>query len=229
MRSQPFLAAMRLTWGVMLTGIVSYCTWLCLEVPVGWLHYRGVVAPVLEGRAFTYPSMGKGEPVSHLVTPSWSLVAVAGLVTLVSVFALGAWNARAVRRSPAFREVRGVGEDYRSTSSDLADPERARRAVARRFVTHAALVAIGALLLVAIAAWRLPPSPFHPGVDQSPYVLVAARRFAAIVEALGLGFIAVLTLVAAFPTDRRARGLAFGITTARRDDGTPGATPGTTT
>lgn len=202
------LAALRVSWGVMLAGIVASCVWLALEVLVGWERYRAVVGPVLQGQPFTLPRKDGSVPtIPFSAPPSYSLIGAVAIVACASVVALRASHARSFRRSAAFRLSYSAHDDYRTAVAQVADPERARRATARLFLIHASLVAVAALVLVAFAMWRMPRSPFAPmGWDQLSPLMVAANRFAAMVDAWSLSAIAAMLLLAVFPTRRRLEG-----------------------
>lgn len=204
------LAALRVSWGVMLAGIVASCVWLVLEVLAGWESYGSVVGPILHGQSFTHPSFdGSDPPIVFSAPPSYSLVGAVAIVACASVVALRASHAGSFRRSAAYRLAYAAGDDYRTAVAQVADPERARRAATRLFLIHASLVAVAALVLVGFAVWRMPPGPYSPrgwGADGSSRIEIAAIRFAAMVDAWSLSAIAAALLLAVFPTRRRLEG-----------------------
>ncbi|MGZ3456536.1 MAG: hypothetical protein ACXVEF_43425, partial [Polyangiales bacterium] len=96
--SRSGLAALRLTWGVMLAGVVASCMWLALGILVEWQRYRDVVGPVLRGEPLTVPGMDpSGQPYVFSAGPRWVLIATIAALACAAIAGTHAWLARTQR------------------------------------------------------------------------------------------------------------------------------------
>jgi len=195
------LVALRLTWLMAAVGIVTSAVWTALDVLVGWPWNSELVRPVLSGTTLRIASMGgpNRPPYEFSTQPSVVLwVAVTLLAVLVGL--LGGWlQRRMIRRSSAFSQTPGEADDYRTTISRFASPERATGATVRAFGLRLGVTMAFAIGLAAWAGARLKP-PFGTSMAG---LEAQARHLSRAFEGFGITLVALALLVTVWPARRR--------------------------